>query len=274
MFMNLLVVLEENSDALTPYAISAAKRLNARVTAVRPRRDATGLSDGSLEARYEMALGDQDARKARARESVEAFAAAASAAGVEPEAILPDAAQDSRRDQLAVFARAFDFSVVGQAEPGRPPSHDELTGLLLAESGRPVLVVPAIQREPAAFRKVVVAWDGSAAAARAFGDALPICTRAERVEVVTVTTASTARAVLDGGERLAERLARGGVAATFRRLPTDEEAANAILSYIADVGADLLVAGGYGHSRLRESLFGGATRTFLSSQTLPLFLSR
>ena len=79
---------------------------------------------------------------------------------------------------------------------------------------------------------------------------------------------------MQGGERLAARLTRGGVAASFKRLPSEEDPANAILSYVADAGADLLVAGGYGHSRLREALFGGVTRTFLSSQTLPMFLSR
>ena len=67
---------------------------------------------------------------------------------------------------------------------------------------------------------------------------------------------------------------RGGVAAEFKRLPSDEDPANALLSYAADFGADLMVAGGYGHSRIREALFGGVTRTLLSSQTLPLFLSR
>ena len=76
-----------------------------------------------------------------------------------------------------------------------------------------------------------------------------------------------------GGERIAARLLRGGVNAAFERLPSDEDKANALLSYIADTGAEVLVAGGYGHSRLREALFGGVTRTLLSSQTLPLFVS-
>ena len=66
---------------------------------------------------------------------------------------------------------------------------------------------------------------------------------------------------------------RRGFCAAFERLPSDGDKANALLSYIADTGAEVLVAGGYGHSRLREALFGGVTRTLLSSQTLPLFLS-
>ena len=130
------------------------------------------------------------------------------------------------------------------------------------------------QRGVAQFGVVGVAWDGSATAARAFGDALPILERADRVEIVSVSSSSTPPAVAQTGERLAARLVRGGVNAAYRRVPSDEDPANALLSYLSDVGADILVAGGYGHSRLREALFGGVTRTLLSTQTLPLFLSR
>ena len=273
MFKNLLVVLEETPETVTAYAVSLAKRLEARVTVIRPRRDAAGLSDGSIEARLEMARGDYETRKARAKEAVEAFGDKAKEAGVEAELLFPDEGVDPSRDSVAVFARVFDFAIVGQPEPGRPPRPDEIAGQLLGESGRPALVVPAIQRSAADFSSIAVAWDGSAAAARAFGDALMILERAAKVEIVSVTGPNTPKSVLQGGERIAARLARGGVNAAFRRLPSEEDAANALLSYIADTGAEMLVAGGYGHSRLREALFGGVTRTLLSSQTLPLFLS-
>jgi len=273
MFKNILVALEEGSDALAPYAISLAKRLGAKATLVLPLRDDALIADGSLAARYEFALGEFAARKARARKSLEAFGAKAIAEGVEAEIILPDDPEDPRRDQVAEFARGFDFTVVAQVKPGQPPASDDLAGALLAESGRPVLVVPAIQREPASFRRVIVAWDGSAVAARAFGDADPILWLAESVEIVAVTGPTSPPLLLRGGERLAARLGGGGLAASFRRLPGDEDPANALLSYVADVGPDLLVAGGYGHSRMREALLGGATRTLLSSQTVPLFLS-
>ena len=68
-------------------------------------------------------------------------------------------------------------------------------------------------------------------------------------------------------------MARAGVAGEFRRLPSDEDPANTLLSYAADVAADLIVSGGYSHSPLRESLFGGATRTLLTSMTLPIFFA-
>ena len=273
MFKNLLVVLEETPEVVTAYAVSLAKRLEARVTVIRPRRDAAGLSDGSIEARLEMARGDYETRKARAKEAVEAFGDKAKEAGVDAELLFPDEGADPRRDSVAVFARVFDFAIVGQPEPGRPPRLDEIAGQLLSESGRPALVVPAIQHSAADFSSIAVAWDGSAAAARAFGDAMMILERAAKVEIVSVTGPNTPKSVLQGGERIAARLSRGGVNAAFKRLPSEEDTANALLSYIADTGAEMLVAGGYGHSRLREALFGGVTRTLLSSQTLPLFLS-
>ena len=95
-----------------------------------------------------------------------------------------------------------------------------------------------------------------------------------RAAAALASHATRTRALHHGGQRLAGRLIRAGVAAEFKRLPSDEDPANALLSYAADSGADLMVAGGYGHSRIREALFGGVTRTLLSSQTLPLFLSR
>jgi nucleotide-binding universal stress UspA family protein len=273
MFRNMLVVLEENPEAVTAYAISLAKRLEARPTVIRPRRDRQGLSDGSLEARLEIARGDASTRKAMAREALEAFGEQAKAAGVDAEILLPDGGADPRRDQVAVFARVFAFSIVGQPESGRPPQLDEIAGQLLEDSGRPVLVVPAIQRTSASFGTIAVAWDGSATAARAFGDAMPILERADKVEIISIAGPNTPQAVSQGGERLAAQMRQGGVSAAFRRLPSDDDPANALLSYIADIGADMLIAGGYGHSRLREALFGGVTRSLLGSQTLPLFLS-
>ena len=269
MLDNFLVVLENDSDALIPYAISAAEALGALPTAVWPRRDA----DPSLDSRPEAGLNAASTRTARIRQTLEAFALDAKAAGVEAEALYPDEGAEPSRPALPQFARAFDFAMVQQREPGRAPGRDDLTAALLAESGRPVWVVPAIQSAPVKFSRVLVAWDGGAAAAEAFCEAKPILRRAQRVEIVSVVGAAIDAAVIEGGERLAGRLARIGVAADYRRLPGNEDPANALLSYAADIDADLLVCGGYSHSRLRETLFGGATRTFLTSMTLPVFFA-
>ena len=197
----------------------------------------------------------------------------AKAAGVDAETLFPDAGEDPLRDVLPRFARAFDFVMVQQRAPGRAPARDDLAAVLLSESGRPVWVAPAIQREAAQFTRVLVAWDGGAAPARAFSEARGIVARAKHVEIVTIGGAPHARGVIQGGERLAARLNAAGVAATYRRLPSEENPASALLSYAADSSADLLVSGGYSHSPLRESLFGGTTRTLLASMTLPVFFA-
>jgi nucleotide-binding universal stress UspA family protein len=273
MLKDILVVLEETDRAAIPYALSFAKRVEARLTALWPRRDLSLLADGSLEARHAAMRGDREARNAKAREALSSFSAQASAAGVEAEALDYDDPHAIQPMDAPAFARGFDLVVVEQVEPGRPPTLNDLAGAILAESGRPVVVVPGIQRDSARFDRIVAAWDGSQAAARAIGDAAPLLARAKHVEIVAANAAVLSQPVVNGGERIARRFARLGVEASFHRLPGDGDAANLLLSHAADFGADMIVAGGYGHSRLREALTGGVTRTLLGSMTVPVFMS-
>jgi nucleotide-binding universal stress UspA family protein len=273
MLKDILVVLEETDRAAIPYALSFAKRVEARLTALWPRRDLSLLADGSLEARHAAMRGDREARDAKARATLSSFSAQASAAGVEAEALDYDDPHAIQPMDAPAFARGFDLVVLEQVEPGRPPSLHDLAGAILAESGRPVVVVPGIQRDSARFDRIVAAWDGSQAAARAIGDAAPLLARAKHVEIVAANAAVLSQPVVNGGERIARRFARLGVEASFHRLPGDGDAANLLLSHAADFGADMIVAGGYGHSRLREALTGGVTRTLLGSMTVPVFMS-
>ena len=158
-----LVALEDKADALIPYALSVAKTLNARVTAAYPRRDLAGFEDGSLEARLEAAGGGGAARKAKARDMLEMFAAAAKAVGVDAETLFPDAGEDPLRDVLPRFARAFDFVMVQQREPGRAPARDDLTAALLSESaGRS----GSCRRSSATPRSSSACWSPGTAAPR------------------------------------------------------------------------------------------------------------
>ena len=273
MLKDLLVVLEETDRAAIPYALSFAKRVEARVTALWPRRDLSLMADGSLEARHAAMRGDREARDAKARAALSSFLAQASAAGVEAEALDYDDPHAIQPMDAPAFARSFDLVVVEQVEPGRPPTLNDLAGAILAESGRPVVVVPGVQRDLARFDRIVAAWDGSQAAARAIGDAAPLLARAKHVEIVAANGAALSQPVVNGGERIARRFTRLGVDASFRHLPGDGDAANLLLSHAADAGADMIVAGGYGHSRLREALIGGVTRTLLGSMTVPVFMS-
>jgi nucleotide-binding universal stress UspA family protein len=125
---------------------------------------------------------------------------------------------------------------------------------------------------PTQLKTVLIAWDGGRPAARAVGDALPLLMMADRVEVITVT--DTGRDEYSPAERITRHLARHGIKATSARYPRDSlSTANALLSYAAEANADLMVMGGYGHSRLREFVLGSTTRKILQTMTVPVLMA-
>ena len=138
------------------------------------------------------------------------------------------------------------------------------------EGGRPIIVVPYYYREKFSLRSVLICWDGSRAAARAVGDALPFLAKAEKVFLVKVTDEENDA----NDDDIRTHLARHGVNATFERLRTvDGDEVSAILNFAANNGVDLIVMGGYGHSRIREFVLGGVTRGILASMTAPVLMS-
>jgi nucleotide-binding universal stress UspA family protein len=171
------------------------------------------------------------------------------------------------------IARRFDLSVVGQAEPDKPGPDHLIVESTLFESGRPVLVVPYIQKAGLKLDRVMVGWDGSRSAARAVADAMPLLVRAKATEVVIVTGERAKSDEIPGAD-IAHHLARHGAKVEVKQIvATDTDVANTILSHAADSSADFLVMGGYGHSRLREFILGGATRGILGSMTIPTLMS-
>lgn len=180
-------------------------------------------------------------------------------------------------DVVAMHARCADLAVLGQDDP-EAPAMDTPRGLVervLLGSGRPVLVIPYIGARGAVGEEVAVAWNGTREATRAVNDALPLLRRARRVTVLTIN----ARGGPEGrgdvpGPDIALHLARHDVRVEFKAIESEEVAVpEMLLSSVADLGADLLVMGGYGHSRLRELVMGGATRGILQAMTTPVFLS-
>lgn len=178
---------------------------------------------------------------------------------------------------LPTHSRYVDLIVVGQ--PNRYEAHQSAEDAMLAStlllSGRPVLVIPFAGEFPTMGQRVLVAWNASREAARAVHDALPLLVRAETVTVLAINP----EVGLGGhgdvpGADIAAHLARHGVQVeAAHTVATDISEGAALLSYAADVGADLIVAGAYGHSRVREMVFGGVTRTLLTEMTVPVLLS-
>ena len=129
----------------------------------------------------------------------------------------------------------------------------------LFESGRPMIVVPYIQKAPLKLDNVMVCWDGSRQAARAVGDAMPLLAKAGRVEIVIITNERGKQDEIEGAD-IGQHLARHKLKVDVKRIFAGGiDVADALLSHAADAGADFMVMGGYGHSRLREFVLGGVT---------------
>ncbi|MEO8717614.1 MAG: universal stress protein [Burkholderiales bacterium] len=176
---------------------------------------------------------------------------------------------------MRLSARYADLLVAGQ-----PESQDEgdLRGLadeLAFSAGRPVLFVPYAGRFAALGKRVLVAWDAGREAARAVTDALPLLERAEAVEVCAFDPERGRRAHGEQpGADIGLFLARHGVKVTVaRQSGARYDVGSQILSRAADIGADLIVMGAYGHTRVREMVLGGVTRTMLEAMTVPVLMS-
>ena len=271
MFRDILVILGEKGAA-TSYALSFAHLFDSDVTAVWAKRDAAYDAVESAQTRYDMILGGQAEAEGAAARRLQDFAVHANNAGVRAHIIKAGDAGRPERRKLREFARCFDLVVLEQPEPGHSAYAGGMIGSLLSGSGRPVLVTPYIQKDPASFERIIVAWDASASAARALGDALPILKRADAVEIVTVANRNIDPDSPDG-EDVARHLAKHGIDAKYADVPGEIDAGDMLLSYVADADAKLMVTGGYGHSRLSETVLGGVTRTLLESMTIPLFMS-
>jgi nucleotide-binding universal stress UspA family protein len=179
---------------------------------------------------------------------------------------------------LSLHARYADLTVVGQPNPYEPRDHadrDAVVVTTLMSSGRPVLTIPFAGDFPVIGDRILVAWNASREATRAVADALPLLAHASSVTVLAINP----RHGIGGhgdvpAADIALHLARHGVKAeAAHTVATDIPDAEALLSYAADLGSDLIVAGGYGHSRARELVFGGVTRTLLAEMTVPVLLS-
>jgi nucleotide-binding universal stress UspA family protein len=184
-----------------------------------------------------------------------------------------DASLAGAAQMFGRIARRFDLSIVRQAEPGKAPLEELIIEAALFEAGRPVLVVPYIQKGTLTLDRVMVCWDGGHNAARAVGDAMPFLHHAKAVEVVIVQGDAGKSDEIPGAD-IGEHLARHDLKVEVKRIVSkDRDVMDTILSHAADVGTDFLVMGGYGHSRLREFILGGVTRGILATMTVPTLMS-
>jgi nucleotide-binding universal stress UspA family protein len=274
MIKDLLVNLstDVNDDATIDYAISLARTFDAHLAGVAFAYDTVppAMLAGEVPPAWigEFRKESQDAAQA----AVKTFEAAAGRAGISSQADWLPAGLVGPAELFGRMARRFDLSVVRQADPGKITPAPEVIEAALFETGRPVLVVPYIHKGGVRLERIMVCWDGSRSAARAAGDALPFLERAKTVEVAMVS--AHGKGDETPGADIARHLVRHGVTVEVKQIVAPNvKTADVLLSHAADTSADLLVMGGYGHSRLREFVLGGVTRSILDTMTVPALMS-
>ena len=260
-------------DPAGDYAISLADAFRAHVLGVAFSFDPVipGMVMGGLPPEFIESQRTESDKKARA--AVARFEKAANQAGISAETRIISASVSGAADQLGRLARRFDMAVVGQADGDKGMADEVVDEGVLFECGRPVIFVPFIQKIGLKLDRVMVCWDGSRAATRAIADSIPLLQKAKEVEIVLVTSKGF-KADEAPGVDLAKHLARHKLDVNLKRITSPEiDVASTILSYAADTSADMIVMGGYGHSRLREFVLGGVTRSILETMTVPVLMS-
>jgi nucleotide-binding universal stress UspA family protein len=177
---------------------------------------------------------------------------------------------------ITLQARHADLTIIQQYDPNEPSPAVmfNFPEYVVINGGCPVLIVPYTGYAASTGRNALVGWNASAEAARALRGALPLLKRAERVRLAIFNPEQQPDLVGDPpGTATIRYLARHQVQAELITRSTDGDIGEALLSLAADLGADLLVMGCYGHSRFREILLSGATRTVLLKATLPVLMA-
>lgn len=277
----ILTYVGTGDDAAGPaaYAIAVASRFAARLDAVVIDADVidyTELDRAVFDSEREQAIARLAERRrachAAARRAEETVRAAAGTRGIAHEVMVRHCAPEDVPDLIADLARVYDLVVV--------PATAELAGhsvpiveQVLFGSGRPLVLMPRDTAAEGRLDVVCIAWDGSRSATRAVHDALPLLRRASRVEIVSVTDEKP----LDrcpSGDDLVRHLAAHDVAAHCSTVGLGGTAVGEqLMAEALRRDADLMVMGAYSHSRLRQLVFGGATRSVLAAPRLPVLMS-
>ena len=213
--------------------------------------------------------------KTQGETALQAFKARAEAEGVSVEGRLMQGVSDEFPRDFACCARHVDIAILGQPRDGDPLiGQYALVERCLFASGRPVIIVPA---SPAKFTlkgTIVAAWDGSAAAARAFNDALMFLKQAERVVLLVGVATEPEEGSEPAIDHMVAHLKRHGVAAEVVRFKASEgDIGRLLLAKSKELQADMIVMGAFHHSRWREFILGGVTLTMLEAATIPLLMA-
>ena len=264
---------DDRTKSIIDYAVSLARSsgadLDGLVRIHQSFNPAGGIAISGIATamitRFDPALPMADAIR-------EQFEDAAKAAGISYGCKTICRETSSLLQSATELSQLYSLILVAQPDPAGPSNDDALAETLLLGSGRPLLVIPYIHREPFAAHHIAICWDGGSAAARAVHDAMPFLQKAAAIDILVVDRDETT--AKNTPEALKDHLARRGLSVDVHHLFSHtSDIHDVILSFAADVSADMLVMGGYGHSRLREQILGGVTRGILETMTVPALIS-
>jgi nucleotide-binding universal stress UspA family protein len=282
---DLLVCVDQTEDAVVRLRLASdlASRHGSRLTALFARE----WTFSQLDQRKAAELGLIERNRLQLLD--ESIAASISAVASRLKGILDEVAGDKgiptdliHIDGAAAvavpqYARYADLCILGQYELGGPASINyTFPEQLLFVTGRPVLFVPSTCSVKTLGSHVMLAWNSSRPAARSLNDAMPLIERADQTTIVMINPSG----FIDShpgppGERLVEHLARHGAAVESLRIEnvSHDTIADRLQAEAEAIGADLIVAGAFGHPRLWEKMLGGVTRDLLMHMRLPVFMS-
>lgn len=259
-------------DDAVAFAVLLESRISAIACEVRVPAPASPMGNALLNVPALVAAELKKSAAAAVQELAE-FRKAVEQKGVFQEVILEKCTTPEFPDLVTEYARLRDLAIIPM--PDTDTVERWLAETLIFGSGRPTVVLPERPRwsRAVALNTVVVAWDFSRNSSRAVADALPFLKKAKLVSVLTVTNEKVFSGGRSGAE-LAKYLARHGVNVVLDEVDAaGRDIATVFESHLTLRDADLLVMGAYGHSRFREFVLGGATRSMLLRPPVPVFLS-
>lgn len=278
-FKDLLVHLDDSKECefRVNAALALAKRQDAGVSGVALALESTISTYIGIDIPSSLSDAQKELVQKAAENAVAKFEAMAKEEGVNYNSKIVSCSATKAPAVLAFHARHADMTFLGQPIPEKPGTHFQeslVEGVLLA-SGRPVYIVPYIGRPDTKIRTAVIAWDGGKKAVRAVNDAIPLLQGRGEAIILVINPEERRDAHGDNpGADIAAHLERHGVKARVVIHPHAEiSKGTVLLNFLSDNGADLLVMGAFGHSRLREKAFGGATDTILHQMTAPVLMS-
>jgi nucleotide-binding universal stress UspA family protein len=277
MFKNMMVHIptERSLLPMLDSAISLAASADAHLDGLAVGYEATNIpfvaeGGAAVASIFEV---EQERARERAEAALRVFETKARHAGISYATRADHAIPTEARAIVCAAARLHDLTIVMQPETDHDSYDNVISREILFQAGGPVLFMPYIFRGAFSANRIGICWDGSRLAARALHDAMPLLQRADVLTVVAITDPDW---ILPDSstDHLLAYLEKSGLSAKVVSLPSiRSDIQPSILSIASDENLDLLVMGGYGHSRLQETLLGGVTRDMLQSMTVPVLMS-